>query len=50
MSDIKLKPKETIKNLNKTITQVHKLQNNLIIAKEKINRNIEKEQNESPED
>ena len=37
MAEIKVKPKGTIKKLEKEIVQVQKFKNNLITVKEKIN-------------
>lgn len=50
MSEIKVKPKGTIKHLEKEIVQVQKLKNNLVTTKEKINEFTINENNNSAED
>lgn len=50
MSEIKVKPKGTIKKLEKEVVQVQKLKNNLITTKEKINEFTVNENNNTAED
>ncbi len=50
MSEIKIKPKGTIKKLDKEIVQVQKFKNNLITAKEKVNEFTINEDNSTAED
>lgn len=50
MSEIKVKPKGTIRKLDKEFVQVQKLKNNLITTKEKINEFTISEENNSAED
>ena len=49
MPEIKVKPKGTIKKLDKEIVQVQKLKNNLLTTKEKVNELTINEENNSPE-
>ena len=50
MSEIKVKPKSTIKKLDKNIVQVQKFKNNLVTTKEKINQYTINENNNTAED
>lgn len=50
MSDIKTKPKGTIKKLDRDIVQVQKLKNNLVTTKEKINEFTINDENNTAED
>lgn len=50
MSDIKVKPKGTIKKLEKEIVQVQKFKNNLITTKEKLNEITTDEKSNTAED
>ena len=50
MTEIKVKPKGTIKKLEKEVVQVQKFKNNLITTKEKINEFTINENNNTAED
>lgn len=50
MSEIKVKPKGTIKKLEREIVQVQKFKNNLITAKDKLNEYSTNENNNTAED
>ena len=50
MAEIKVKPKGTIKKLEKEVVQVQKFKNNLITAKEKVNEFTINESNNTAED
>ena len=50
MSEIKVKPKGTIKKLEKEIVQVQKFKNNLITVKDKLNEYSTNEKNNTAED
>ena len=50
MAEIKVKPKGTIKKLEKEIVQVQKFKNNLITVKEKINEFSTNDSNNTAED
>ena len=50
MSEIKVKPKGTIKKLEKEVVQVQKFKNNLITAKEKVNEFTINDSNNTAED
>lgn len=50
MAEIKVKPKGTIKKLEKEVVQVQKFKNNLITAKEKVNEFTINESNNTDED
>lgn len=50
MAEIKVKPKGTIKKLEKEVVQVQKFKNNLITAKEKVNEFTINEDNNTAED
>ena len=49
MPEIKVKPKGTIKKLDKNIVKVQKFKSNLVTTKEKINEFTTDEQNNSAE-
>lgn len=50
MAEIKVKPKGTIKKLEKEVVQVQKFKNNLITAKEKVNEFTINENNNTAEE
>lgn len=50
MSEIKVKPKGTIKKLDKNIVQLQKLKNNIVTTKEKTNEFTTNEENNTAED
>ena len=50
MSEIKIKPKETIRKLDKNIVGVEKIKNNLITTKERINEITMDDDNNSGEE
>ena len=50
MAEIKVKPKGTIKKLEKEVVKVQKFKNNLITAKEKVNEFTINESNNTAED
>ena len=50
MSEIKVKPKGTIKQLDKNVVQIQKLKNNLITTKERIDEYTINENNNTAED
>ena len=49
MPEIKVKPKGTIKKLDKNVVQVQKFKSNLVTTKEKINEFTSNEENNSAE-
>lgn len=50
MSDIKIKPKNTIKKFDRNIVQFQKFKSNLVTTKEKVNEFTTNEENNTPED